>query len=492
VHSKNAGIAVPRISISIISIALIFSSTGCTKRIPLPDETFGDEIPANDSVGDDATDEDGDDGNTSGEGSELDDDDDDDDDDGTDDSSDVFPDLPKFDLVSPGDLWNDTAMQTDSNLTGRVFAPNGTLPISGALVYSTFGGIDSIPEQSFCQSCVQLDPSIAWTLTEADGTFNLPAHSGKDVKLVVQKGQFRRVTTIDIAPGTSAVPVQYSTLPANWNPGAGEWIPKMAVVQGTWDSIQDVLAKIGLGEIDIYGSLEVGSEKFDFLQTNEEAEQLLDNLEEMKKYHIIFMPCGAFEKFGNSRGSDFVSDQRIENIREYIRGGGKWYVTDWTNEFLYAPFPDYQTFTRTPGGQTDLDEYESRGIIVDDNLLHWLSALPPEFHDPGDGLPTLADLPEVQLIDNWSAVESTPEILATDSAGNTVNVGHYTWVEAVAGGPYEPNLMTITAPFSCGKMMFSTFHTAEYPHLGIAPQELILIYLILEIGVCQDSIDPPK
>ena len=40
-------------------------------------------------------------------------------------------------------------------------------------------------------------------------------------------------------------------------------------------------------------------------------------------------------------------------------------------------------------------------------------------------------------------------------------------------------------------MMFSTYHTNEIPHVGLAPQELVLLYIILEIGVCHHTPPPP-
>jgi hypothetical protein len=39
-------------------------------------------------------------------------------------------------------------------------------------------------------------------------------------------------------------------------------------------------------------------------------------------------------------------------------------------------------------------------------------------------------------------------------------------------------------------MMFSTYHTGEGAHPGLMPQELILLYIILEIGVCHDAPPP--
>jgi hypothetical protein len=41
--------------------------------------------------------------------------------------------------------------------------------------------------------------------------------------------------------------------------------------------------------------------------------------------------------------------------------------------------------------------------------------------------------------------------------------------------------------------MFTTYHMAEFndTYIGLTPQELVLLYLILEIGVCQQAFEPP-
>jgi hypothetical protein len=41
--------------------------------------------------------------------------------------------------------------------------------------------------------------------------------------------------------------------------------------------------------------------------------------------------------------------------------------------------------------------------------------------------------------------------------------------------------------------MFTTYHTAEGSdaYIGVTPQELVLLYLILEIGTCQVPYEPP-
>ena len=63
-----------------------------------------------------------------------------------------------------------------------------------------------------------------------------------------------------------------------------------------------------------------------------------------------------------------------------------------------------------------------------------LEALPEPLKDPGGGLPTLYDLPQVGLIDNWSAIEAIPDVIVQNEQGEDVNVGHYAWVEGPGGG----------------------------------------------------------
>ena len=41
-------------------------------------------------------------------------------------------------------------------------------------------------------------------------------------------------------------------------------------------------------------------------------------------------------------------------------------------------------------------------------------------------------------------------------------------------------------------MLFTAYHTVEGGgYVGLTPQELVLMYLILEIGLCQVPFNPP-
>jgi hypothetical protein len=174
-----------------------------------------------------------------------------------------------------------------------------------------------------------------------------------------------------------------------------------------------------------------------------------------------------------------------------VAEGGKWYVTDWANEYLYEPFPGYQTL-HGQDFDPDLGLYDSVGTVTDPELLAWLEALPAPLKDIGNGHPNLLSLPQVELVDNWSGIDAIPPVIVKDDEGNDVDVGHHQWVEGPCeecSDSFTARPMTISAEYGCGRMMFSTYHTDEGTHVGLTPQELILLYIILEIGVCFD--EPP-
>ena len=375
---------------------------------------------------------------------------------------------------------------TNGTLTGTVYAPNLQIPISGALVYVTTDDPEPVPDGVYCATCVGVPCDAAFVLTNPDGSFELPVVAGAGQKLIVQKGEFLHATDIDLVEGPNTVLPEPSSLPGEWNPAEGKWIPRVAVVNTFNDSIFNILAKIGMAEVDASGALVPGSQRFDLLEQGDGG-ALLDDLDAMRAYHIIFIPCMSQIGMGG------LTELRMLNIRQWVSEGGKFYVTDWANEYVYETFPSYQTL-HDQGFDPDLGYYDSTGTILDPELLAWLQALPPALKDIGGGHPNLLSLPQVLLIDNWSGIDAIPPVITQDEMGNDVDVGHHSWVE----GPCEAcspsdtaRPMTISADYGCGRLMFSTYHTDEGEHAGLTPQELILLYIILEIGVCHDVAPPP-
>jgi hypothetical protein len=368
--------------------------------------------------------------------------------------------------------------------------------------------IRGIPDDGvYCDECVDL-PCHHYTFTNADGSFTLDANIGDGQRFIIQKGQFMRIAEIDITADSGAVDVALTTLPDEWNPDAGLYIPKIAVAAAPYDKVHDVLGKMGLGETTGTGELAYGADTRSFeLYAQDpmwesslggvvgEGLDLLNDIDEMNKYHIIFIPCGS--ELGMIPPAPLalgqIADQTRDNIREWVAAGGKLYVTDDAQEYITEPFAPYQTFFWVNGSPDLPSAYNSMGEILDEDMLAWLEAMPPALADIGQGEPNLSGLPEVLVEGAWSAMEEVHSVTADDN-GMDVEVGHKVWVEGPVGGGVTSTAdhpLTVTGSYGCGRLMFSNYHTGDSTHTGLNPQELLLLYLIIEIGVCAENPAPP-
>lgn len=380
------------------------------------------------------------------------------------------------------------------NLSGRVLAPNGVIPIPGALVVLTTDPPAGLPDGVDCDECEPLREGEHFATTAADGRFDLlvplDAIGDAPLSIVVKKGQFLRIAPIEVIGkvGVQDVPESLTQLPGTHDPGSGRWIPQIAVYD-TWpDAVFDVLAKFGLGEVGATGELVPGSEQFTLVSPSDQG-ALLDDFDQMSAYDIIFVPCATTVSWPDAA----LTPERIDTIRQYVAAGGRWYATDHSNEYVKEPFPAYLDL-HNPAMPDIQPAYTVAGTIVDDGLLDWLEALPPELADIGGGNPTLDMLPLVDLMDNYSGIDAVHEVIVQDDDGNDVDVGPHTFVEGPCSScsdAVSERSMAISGQYGCGRMMYSTFETSSTPHQGLNPQELVLLYMILEIGKCQENLLPP-
>ncbi|MCA9719096.1 MAG: hypothetical protein KC468_30795, partial [Myxococcales bacterium] len=219
-------------------------------------------------------------------------------------------------------------------------------------------------------------------------------------------------------------------------------------------------------------------------------DQLVFDYEKMKQYHAIFVPCSS-NAYNNIINNPTVQ----QNIHDWVEAGGRWYVADWSNDWIRDVFPQYQNFTLEFGDDPDLGSYDSLADILDTGLLDWLQALPDPLKDINplndEAHPTLFQLPKVQTVDNWSALDAVLPVLVDDGMGGQVDVGHKVWLEGPHDG--QTKALTVTGQYGCGKIQFTTYHAAEFfDYVGLSPQELVLFYTILEIGVCQEDLPIPQ
>lgn len=356
-----------------------------------------------------------------------------------------------------------------AHLQGKVFAPEGTLPISGALIYLSNAAPPAIPSGVYCDRCVLLTPSTPYTYSAADGTFNLPAYGTGMQYVIVQKGQFRRVRQVNVVAGDQALPATLSTLPGKSDVANGDDIPKMAIVVGQWDRIELTLAKLGLGTIQkgtgIFMPDTVINAAFDMKDAS-----LLSNAVELAKYNIVFVPC-SFSSGTTCDTSQPAGDPSVKAaLEEFVGRGGKLYTTDYSYEAVRQPFPGYVTWegeTSELGSACQSGSYDAPANMNDKGLGDWLTAI-------GDT--------SVSLQQNWTTINSVNPTPGLDVDGKPAMITPKVWVTANKSDGPHPS--TISFEHSCGRVLFSTYHTEGDGSAALIPQEKALLYVLLEVSVC--------
>lgn len=136
-------------------------------------------------------------------------------------------------------------------ITGRVFAPNGELPLGGVTVYVPSSTVDLPPEGAGCFRCggAFSGVPIARAVTDADGYFELTnAPVGEEVPLVVQTGKWRRTLSLSVADCQGNAADEAATrLPAKRSEGH---LPSIALASGGEDTLECLLRKLGIDDTE--------------------------------------------------------------------------------------------------------------------------------------------------------------------------------------------------------------------------------------------------
>jgi hypothetical protein len=375
------------------------------------------------------------------------------------------------------DTWDDWTGDV-GNLVGTVLAPSGLFPVAGALVYLSVTVPPPFPTSVFCEACEDMTAKW-WTLTGPDGTFqlsNIPAVSGT-FHLVVQKGLFRRITLIDVQGGMNDIPLSQTTLPGD-NSGDGlATIPRFAVLLNSYDLAEDMLAKLGMADLGGDGHFVQGSEHFDCFDDGNTmgypaSSQVFAGQDTLNGYHMVFFPCIC-----NTLGTSFVQSH-ADMLRNWVSAGGKLYASCWASQWAEFPFPEYIEFsgddTSYVVGSVGL--YDTNGRIEDPTMRAWLEVVAPT-----------ENLDAFPFHGAWVKMDNTNVV--QDGHGLPENGGAVTpvtWATDVQQYPNSP--LTVTYDWDCGRVFFSSYQVVESgASTAIRPQEFVLLYLMMEVGVCTGS-----
>ncbi len=372
-----------------------------------------------------------------------------------------------------GNLGSSDAAPTEpkgiGSLIGTVFAPEGTIPVSNALLYLTSAAPGPLPSGVYCDKCIELPSGTPYTYSKADGSFDLPVYAEGDLQLVVQKGNFRRVRPLKVTAGTAPISGDLTTLPGASDPDRGDEIPHIAIAYGGFDKIELSLKKLGIKTFDRYGK-DLFTDPPGLPPSIGMPFDLVNSQEKLAQNHIVLLPCSLT---GKDCGGG-PSEAQSENLRKYVSAGGKLYVTDYSYEFVNQTWPGFITWkdkdgsdltAKSPWGSACLSgDYAKPGTANDPGLAAWLGAIGEKDFD---------------LQGNWTTLSKVTPMPGTDPDGKPVTITPKVWMTSRGVGP-----ATVSFESQCGRVLFSTYHAEGGATDALLAQEKALLFILLEVGVC--------
>jgi hypothetical protein len=362
-----------------------------------------------------------------------------------------------------------------------------------------------------CNTCVEVPDGAYATTSAADGTFTLDVPAGSTVYLTVQKGQFQRSRVFPAPAEIGTYPVDDATtsLPSRRVPELGDTVPRIALVYGDYDPIQDVLAKVGIGAADATYGHTWGSESgfFDVYDNagpggehhGASLSSLISDPAKLASYDVILFACSYNASF------EFVTNPGVaQNLRDFVWNGGKLYISDYAMPVAEIPWPEHVWFTDPLHGGCNEAQFPP-------NCNHG-----PPFDAPatpkndalGAWLDGMGELQGLVMKENWDTIGGiAPGYVGDDPETSApIHEEPKVWVE----GPWaysdqdlsdlgidpatwddSSHPLTLSWRYNCGRVLFTTYHTVGSTsggkHPGLLPQEKVLFYLLMELTVCQDQ-----
>jgi len=392
----------------------------------------------------------------------------------------------------------------NTTLTGTVYAPNGVDPIPSVRVYAA-KSINPYPA-GYCDKCsAPIDPAYTATFSAPNGTFSLDLNQvpyGATIELAIQIGRFRTWNTIPVTACQSAAVTMADEILPGAN-AANANIPRIVVSSGEVDHLDEVLANLGITEYDCYEGRKnptvppstttcqepVGLTIADVLTTPAGmAGSIFD-------YDMAFLSCapGAYAKYVTTNDQSTMTT----STQNWVNGGGRLFVTDTAYDYIAQAFPSDMTWYGQAGSPQPIDSanvgcapdgpggssahtVEYTTTIADSQLAAWLQV--------ENIIPTPPPVPATALVEGyyepWSAVKSVP--MSTQVIANGTMPIDPTYPSTQCGNPTQTNL-PLTTQFdvaSCGRVMFSSFHTYTGTTSATVANEKIMEFLIFAAAVC--------
>ena len=387
------------------------------------------------------------------------------------------------DVLSDSMMPSNCEAGDETRLTGKVFAPNGTLPLPGVTVYIARSDPGALPAGPQCDRCDRMLPGtpVAVTTSDTDGSFVLDNVPTGNVRVVIQTGKWRRQVMIPNVGECEqrALDAEQTRLPKNHSEGD---MPSVAFSTGL-DGVecivlslgvdpQEVTSDTGTGKIQLFagisGSTQIGSTTLALSDT------LTASATKLARYDMVVMGCDG-QTVTRAAAS-------AKNLLDYTTAGGRLYLTHFDSNWLTSapsPWPTVGTFADSTIIASSVVDSVNTTSPTGMAMAKWLTEVDAS-STPGR-LPV--DLPRAECSAVNTSVAQT--LLTLDPALNP-------------GSPKDIQAFEFATPVggqSCGRVMFSDIHFIDStnnmafplectPSDPLSPAQLAIAYLLFELGSC--------
>jgi hypothetical protein len=395
-----------------------------------------------------------------------------------------------------------------TTLTGRVFAPNGTLPLYNVIVYVPNAELAPLATELSCSQCgvgVSGKPVVS-ALSDATGAFVLhDVPVGDDIPLVFQVGKWRRKVTVprvEACRENRLSDPELTRLPRSREEGD---LPRIAVTTGDCDPLACLLPKLGIAPeefglprerraVSLYGASAQLLDPTSPWASMPPSDVLWNHPRELAQYDLAMFSCECMESYGPTRipGELGVSkdDASMKVVADYLARGGRVFTTDlqytW---YKFSSDPALRATAAWPGGAfgapsptVTLDTSFPKGKALSD----WLASVYPA-----------APRGEVTLN------------VVFENIGPIDDRRVRSWASSLSNdGGSVPRFVTINTPVDaepeaqCGKAVHLDAHivtdtvSASFPEgctSELSPGEAAFAYFFFDLASCiQTDSEPPK
>lgn len=396
-----------------------------------------------------------------------------------------------------------------TSVSGRVMAPNGTLPLSGAIVYVPLSDPGPMPVGPRCDRCGAELPggALTQTSTDANGSFSLEdVPAGMPFPIVIQVGSWRRQVTVEpmAACQDTRLPAEATRLPRDRSEGD---IPRIAVTTGSADALECLVRKLGISDEEI--TTDTGDGRVHLFAGNgakmfaasfpsdgafSDAQTLWNDPAKLARYDIVVLSCEGAQRPQTKPLS------AMEALRDYADHGGRVFMSHWHNIWL--------------GGEQGHPEHglaEWRSVIDFDFRAAQNEATQTAIIDRGSarGETFATWLKNVGATSGDTLIVHEPRYTAkrVGSAGVAQTWLHVDPSRSTPLGKQSVQDVVFTTPVGadadarCGKVVFSDMHvssgshskpTVPYPSScasgDLTPQEKALAFILFDMAACVSPI----